>query len=65
MATCPECDALLEVEEDDVEEGEVINCPDCGAELEIVNTSPVEVEKIEEEAEEEEELGEDLDEDEE
>ncbi len=42
--------------EDDVEEGALMDCPDCGAELEVVNTNPVEIDVISsEEAEEEEE----------
>lgn len=54
MANCPECEAPLDIEEDEVEEGEVINCPECGVELEVVNTNPIEVELVEEEEEEEE-----------
>ena len=53
MANCPECEALLEVDKDEVEEGDVINCPECGLELEIVNMNPIEVEMVEEEEEEE------------
>lgn len=54
MASCPDCEALLDVEEDDVEQGEVINCPECGVELEVVNTNPIEVELVEDEEEDEE-----------
>ena len=53
MASCPDCAALLDVEEDEVEQGEVINCPGCGAELEVVSTNPIEVRRIEGEEEEE------------
>jgi len=45
MAHCPECEAAIDVE-DDVEEGARIDCPDCGAELEVVNTNPVELDVI-------------------
>jgi alpha-aminoadipate carrier protein LysW len=55
MAHCPECEAVIEVE-DDVEEGTKLDCPDCGAELEVVNTNPVELDIISSgDAEEEEE----------
>ncbi len=54
MASCPECESPLDVEDDEVEEGEVINCPDCGVELEIISINPVEVELVEDEEEEEE-----------
>jgi alpha-aminoadipate carrier protein LysW len=59
MASCPDCEAVMDVEEDEVEQGEVINCPDCGAELEVVNTNPIEVKRIEEEEEEDDEEEED------
>ena len=51
MASCPDCEAVLDVEEDEVEQGEVINCTECGAELEVVNTNPIEVKRIAEEEE--------------
>lgn len=65
MPTCPECEAALDVEDDEVEEGEVINCPECGAEMEVVQTNPIELERIEEEDEEEEEAAEEGEEDDE
>ncbi len=43
MAICPECEATIDVEQQDVEEGETVDCPECGAQLEIVNTNPVEL----------------------
>jgi alpha-aminoadipate carrier protein LysW len=54
MAHCPECDAVLEIE-DDVEEGAIMDCPECGAELEVVNTNPLELDVISSEETEEEE----------
>ena len=53
MARCPECEATIEVE-DDVEEGQTMDCPECGVELEVVNTNPIEFEIISQEEEEEE-----------
>jgi len=67
MAHCPECEALMEIEEDELEEGQEVICPECGVELEVINANPLELRLMEEE-EEEEELEEDedlLDEDEE
>ncbi len=52
MANCPECDALLEVDEDEIEEGDIISCADCGLELEVVHQSPLEVERTDEEMDE-------------
>ena len=49
MATCPECDAEIEVDEFDVDKGDLISCPDCGSNLEVTGTSPVELEVSDEE----------------
>ncbi len=43
MATCPECDAEVEVDETDVELGDDVTCPDCGQTLVISNMEPVEL----------------------
>ncbi len=67
MPHCPECEALVDVDEDEVEEGEVVSCPECGVDLEVISTNPLELNLLEDEEEEDEE-GDDelpLDEDEE
>lgn len=55
MAVCPACEGNLDIEADDVEEGEMLDCPECGAELEVVNTKPLELNVVADEDEEEEE----------
>ncbi len=40
---CPECDNPLDIDEDDVEEGETITCDECGEELEIISTDPLQI----------------------
>jgi alpha-aminoadipate carrier protein LysW len=55
MAYCPECEATIDVEDDELEEGQKLDCPECGAELEVVNTNPLELDVIS--------TGEDTDED--
>jgi lysine biosynthesis protein LysW len=55
MAFCPECEAEIEGEPYEFEEGEIIECPECGVELEVVSTSPLEFEMVEGDFEEEEE----------
>jgi alpha-aminoadipate carrier protein LysW len=50
MATCPECAAEIEMNED-VMEGEIIDCPDCGVELEIISIDPLTLELAPEEEE--------------
>ena len=59
MAHCPECESVVEVEVDDVEEGQILTCPECGVDLEVVNTNPIELDLAEDEdLEEEDEEGE-------
>jgi alpha-aminoadipate/glutamate carrier protein LysW len=55
MVTCPVCEGTIDVEEDDVDEGDTISCDECGADLKIVGTDPLEVESAEAEEEEEDE----------
>ena len=43
MATCPECDAEVEVDEDDVDLGDEVSCNECGQTLVISNTDPLEL----------------------
>jgi lysine biosynthesis protein LysW len=45
MATCPECDAEIEVDDDDLEEMEVgdpWNCDACGSSLRVASLDPLE-----------------------
>jgi alpha-aminoadipate carrier protein LysW len=44
MATCPECDADIDVDEFDVDKGDLISCAECGTNLEVTSTSPLELE---------------------
>jgi alpha-aminoadipate/glutamate carrier protein LysW len=44
MAVCPECEADIEIDEFDVDKGEIISCPECGVDLEVVGLSPLELE---------------------
>jgi len=49
-ATCPECAAEIELD-DDVLEGEIVDCPDCGVELEVVSVDPLALDLAPEEEE--------------
>src|SRR5204863_283615 len=49
------CCADLDIEEDDIDEGEVVSCPECGSDFEVITINPVELKPVEEEYEEEEE----------
>ena len=64
MATCPACDANdLEVDEFDVEEGDIVNCPECGASLVVNSLSPLEFETADDEDEDDDDEDEDEEED--
>lgn len=64
MVNCPLCDAVIDVEEDELDEGDPLICEECGADLVVVSVDPLEIEPLEEEDEEDDE-DEDLDYDEE
>ena len=58
MIICPECDSEIDVDEEDVDEGDTISCDECGAALKVVGTEPLELESAEDlEDEEEDEDG--------
>lgn len=54
MVTCPVCDADIDVEEDDVDEGDSISCDECGADLKVIGTDPLELESADDLEEDEE-----------
>jgi alpha-aminoadipate carrier protein LysW len=53
MVTCPECDAPIDVEEDELDEGDLITCDECGAELRVLGLDPLELESADDEDDEE------------
>ena len=55
MVLCPECDTDLDIEEDDVEEGDVVSCSECGSDFEVITTNPLELKKVDEDEEDEDE----------
>ena len=67
MLKCPVCDGVIDVDEDDVEEGDAISCDECGADLRVAGVNPLEVESTEdlEEEDEDDDLLEDDEEEEE
>ena len=58
MAKCPECGAVLDIDTDEIEEGEILSCPDCAVDLEIVSLHPLELNVLADEDEDDEEEGE-------
>ena len=61
---CPACKGVIDVEEEDVDEGDTISCDECGADLRVVSTGPLELESADEAEEEEEEDDDSLEDDE-
>jgi len=56
MATCPECDAEIDIDDDDLEDlqvGDAFECADCGSALRIATLDPLEFDLDEDDEEEE------------
>ncbi len=54
MYLCPECEADLDIEEGEVDEGEIVSCTECGKDFEVVTALPLELNAVVDEEEEEE-----------
>lgn len=65
MVNCPVCDAALDLEEDELDEGDEFTCEECGAEVAVVSTDPLEIEPSKDVDEDDDEEDDDLDEDDE
>ena len=61
-ANCPECDSVIDIDELDVDVGDVLACSDCGALLRVFNDAPLELELADDEDEDEDEEDDDEDE---
>ena len=56
MIYCPECENDLDIEEDEIDEGEIVSCTECGTDFEVVTVNPIELKAVDdEEADEDEE----------
>jgi alpha-aminoadipate carrier protein LysW len=56
MPNCPECETALNIELDEVEEGDVVACEECGTEYEVVGIDPLDLVKVEDDIIEEDDL---------
>lgn len=52
MVLCPECESDLDIEEDEIDEGEVVSCAECGTDFEVITVNPLELRPVEDEEEE-------------
>ena len=64
MVNCPLCDAVIDVDEEELDEGDSLICEECGANLNVSGVSPLELVPDGVDDEDEEDLDDDLDEDE-
>lgn len=64
MVSCPKCDAPIDVEEEELDEGDVLSCDECGASLTVASVNPVELESEDQGDEDDDDFDYDEDEDE-
>ncbi|MDQ2710696.1 MAG: hypothetical protein M3Y24_00425 [Acidobacteriota bacterium] len=64
MVNCPKCDASIDVEEEELDEGDVLSCDECGAALTVASVNPVELESEEDKSKDEDDFDFDEDDDE-
>jgi alpha-aminoadipate carrier protein LysW len=63
MVTCPLCNTGIDVDEDELDEGDSLICEDCGANLNVTGVSPLELSPSEEDEDEDDDEDDDEDED--
>jgi alpha-aminoadipate/glutamate carrier protein LysW len=56
MPICPECETDLDLEIDELSEGDIIVCDECGAEYEVVGVEPLELARMNDDLDEDDEL---------
>jgi alpha-aminoadipate carrier protein LysW len=55
MVACPKCKGDIDVEEEELEEGELLSCLECDCDFEVASVEPLKLAKVsDEEAEDEE-----------
>jgi len=52
MPICFECENDLNIDIDEVSEGDIITCDECGTEYEVVGVEPLELTKVEDDLDE-------------
>ena len=69
MVNCPLCDAAMDVDEEELDEGDPLICEECGANLHVSGTSPLEItpakdDDVDDDDDDDDDLDDDFDEDE-
>ena len=61
MPICPECDTDLDLDEEELDEGEIVSCPECGSDFEVITTPPLDLNPVDDLDEDEDEDDDDED----
>lgn len=64
MVNCPKCDAAIDVDVEELDEGDTLTCDECGTDLNVTGLDPLELDTTEEDEEDDDEVDEDFDYDE-
>jgi alpha-aminoadipate/glutamate carrier protein LysW len=64
MVNCPLCDAALDFDEDELDEGDELTCEECGEMVRVSGKEPLELEAVDDGDEDDEDFDEDDEEDE-
>jgi alpha-aminoadipate carrier protein LysW len=46
MVVCPKCKSDIDVEEEELEEGELLSCLECDGDFEVASVEPLELAKV-------------------
>jgi alpha-aminoadipate carrier protein LysW len=51
MVVCPKCKSEIDVEEEELEEGELLSCTECDSDFEVASIEPLKLAKVSDEDE--------------
>ena len=51
MILCPKCQSEIDVEEEELEEGELVSCTECDSDFEVASVEPLKLTKVSDEEE--------------
>ncbi len=46
MTFCPECESDLDLDPEELDEGEIVSCAECGTDFEVITVSPLELNRV-------------------
>ncbi len=46
MILCPECETDLDIDEGEMDEGEIVSCAECGTDFEVITINPIELKAV-------------------